>query len=232
MKISTILKQGTAPEKYLPKVPPNTKVWDYEKISSWDGKLALVFGPSYSKHTPSDREFNPAKRARYYEVRPMFDIDGKPLAASDNFVGKPFSVGNRQINYEKTTWEGGYPYPQKGRFGLPTGYWVTLSLKELWPGEALATAMYLDRKLEYFDATGDKITGRDWKAAFTFKSFQDLQDKMPSDKANYFEYVIKSLSNGRIPEDERQENALWLSLPGVFAMDKKRESLKYILNRK
>lgn len=214
-------------------MPPNTKVWNYDKISSWDGKLALVFGPSYSKYSPSESDFNPAKRARHYTVRPMFDFDGKPLKASDNFVGKPFSVGNSQINYEKTTWKGGYPYPQQGRFGLATEYWVTLTLKELWPGEASAVEIYLDRKLGYFDATGHKISGKDWKTAFTFKNYQELQEKMQGDKANYFEDdVLRFLNKGRYVYDERQENALWLGIPGVYAMNKKRETIKYILSRK
>jgi len=230
MKISNMLKQA-APEKHLPKMLPNTKVWGWEKISSWDGKLALVFGPSYSKYSPSDRDFDPIKRARHYTVRPMLDIDGKPIAASDNFVGKNYSVGNSKINYENTTWKGGYPQTQQGRFGLPTEYWVTLTLKELWPGEARAVEIYLDRKLGYFDATGHKITGKDWKAAFAFKSYQELQDKMQGDKADYFENVLRFLNNGRYAEDERKENALWLGLAGVYAMDKKRETIKYIISR-
>lgn len=228
-------------EKKLKKLPPNTKIYpDGLNWSSWDGLLALVTGPShYAMNTSSsDPDFDPAMMARKYSVRFATDIDGKRLKPpSPGMIGLRPAIADGSKPYHQTTWSSGTPGygpVQRGSFEKKVHrFAVQVKLKDLGDGEMRAVQSLYDSYGYIEEPSGSlprKIKQAEWKKIFAKRKFVDTQD-MDSDLANAAYELLKVKNAYRYPEDERLEQILWDSIPGIYITTKKANRITAIIKK-
>jgi len=229
------LTEEKATGKVLPKFLPKTEVSDPSglRFSFWDGKVALVTTSWLDESDPRNW-FDPQLVARKHLVRYALDPNSlKPFKAEKIFLRAEPAVSNPSIPYEKTSFSiyGGRGLGSviKGRFGPSVEVWVKLKWGQLGKGELSILERYW-LTLGYYDSGYHKLTGADWKKAFSMRSYRDVQDKFGYEKANMFEEVLKRLNGHRYP-DENQEEGLWKSIKGVFALTRKNDKVRYFIKR-
>lgn len=212
-------------EEDIRKFPPKTEIHDWEKFSLWNGKLAMVFSPSYTiSHSSSETDFDPAKMARVYRVRYAIDMDKKHIT-DRTLVGKPYYITDSKAPFHKTTWRSsdrpsGYGVVQMGSFEPKEHeYWVKLKVKELWPGESLAMVRYLEDNgyLEVDYETKYRLGQKTWKQILS-KDFMATQGGDSKVANAAYDLVSRKLGHGG---SEEQESAYWKSIKGVYAATKK-----------
>lgn len=229
----SVVKHLGEAEKYLKKMPPNTEIKGMLEWSSWDGYLALIYGPTYQSSGLADNTFfNAAQQARKYVVRFATDDRGKRLKVPEKaMLGYEISVLNRSAQYWETSWSwrrSTGPF-YRGSFEKKTEeFLVGVDLKNLSPAETRSVASLYD-SYGYIDFSG-KAKIADVKKIFAKKKFLDTQD-MDSDLAN-LAYELVRIKNGyRDPQDERGEQMVWDAIQGIYKISNKRDRIMWMVKK-
>jgi hypothetical protein len=234
-----ILVRRAASEKFLKKLPPNTELHDDLHWSSWDGKLAMVSGPSYydtnGSGLASSAWFNAAQMARRYAVRYAIDGRGNRMAPpKKGSLGYEIVVRDRSAPYWKTEWTIGGLSPFDpmvyGTFEKKTeDFLVEVKLKDLGIAEVRAVTKLYD-SYGYADISDNPklaVKKGDWKKLLAKKKFSDTQNF--DYKLANAAYELLYIGNGyKHPRDEKDEQMIWESIQGVYKTNKKGDKLMFI----
>jgi len=238
MSVSKRLLVLAASQTFLKKLPAKTEVHSPLQWSMWDGKLALVDGPSYydihGSGLAANTSFDPAQMARHYYVR--FAVQDKKRLAppTKSCLGYEINVSDGSASYWKTEWTIGTPNygpTSRGTFEKNIEhYLVAVQLKELGIAEIRAVTKLHD-SWGYYDVGGDprlNLKQSEWKKVLRCKKFSDTQN-LESDLANAaYELICRRKTSGH-PKDEIEEQNLWESIAGIYKTSKKGDRILFIL---
>lgn len=209
------------------KLPPDTQLHDMYgmRFSSWDGKLALITGPS--RVGSIGHYFDLDLMARRYSVRFAIDLHTKnKINAPTWAIGLDPHPKKPRLSYEQNSFEitkdGGSLRGQpeiKGGFSKPYDFWVKVKLKDLYPGEVSKVIAELKRD-DFKDVSRVKLSPKHWKIALKHKTYNsafNALDKSDASKATTFDRYVS------------MHNVEWKNVEGVFATSKNK--MKFILER-
>ena len=226
---------GEAKETVLDKLPPNTELFGHDNMSTWDGKLAVVYEPFMADYSAND--FNAANMTRKYHLYYVDDGKGKPLdvKAWKDIVGNTINSwgkGNFTISTRDRT------QPMKGKFIEPgTIFHIKVKVKDLQLGEVRKLRGYLTTTRNFLDATDLKrpLKIKDAKIFLSGKikdidTLYSVYGDAGLDTAN----TLYELASWQAKDEAAEEKALkkMLAKNGIFVMNKKGDKFKYILPKK
>lgn len=232
-------KEAGTKDNPLKKLPGNTDIRDYGGLafSKWEGKLALVYGPTeFAGRDSTSSWFDPETMTHKYHIKNAIDSRTKQsIPANDAHLGLEPRIPYYQRNqrYENTSFTvGGDTYhtpPESGGFDKGKDVWVQSKLKDLTHTERRRVEKNI-RDKGFKDGTPewghyDTLKASEWKKAFKM-SFSEIQKK--AEPVGASEDAVK-LANGvdRFLDamgvdvtDHKDADRVWASIPGVFLTNK------------